>query len=199
MFWSMTNFNSRAHVERDFTSARSRRNVKQFQLTRSRGARLVRYWGYDTQGAFQLTRSRGARPDEIEELKRYYDFNSRAHVERDSNKRRLHSRPTTFQLTRSRGARQYCFFNTGLEMNFNSRAHVERDIRRRGHKGKARHFNSRAHVERDELYVSTAIQRIHFNSRAHVERDICGNSRGGRMKAHFNSRAHVERDHGKTV
>ena len=83
MFWSMTNFNSRAHVERDFTSARSRRNVKQFQLTRSRGAR----------------------PDEIEELKRYYDFNSRAHVERDSNKRRLHSRPTTFQLTRSRGAR----------------------------------------------------------------------------------------------
>ena len=56
--------------------------------------------------AFQLTRSRGARLGRwIWSLLRCY-FNSRAHVERDRQKRCQMGRNQKFQLTRSRGTRR---------------------------------------------------------------------------------------------
>ena len=61
---SQQDFNSRAHVERDPPQQRRRSATRQFQLTRSRGARqavLLDKWIAER---FQLTRSRGARLDE---------------------------------------------------------------------------------------------------------------------------------------
>ena len=57
----MTNFNSRAHVERDDDVATFVGGIEEFQLTRSRGARLAMY----------------------KRTAAIYYFNSRAHVERD--------------------------------------------------------------------------------------------------------------------
>ena len=81
----ISNFNSRAHVERDafgllllFVSAL-------FQLTRSRGARRNKRRLHSRPTTrFQLTRSRGARREGLlDEIIDQLDFNSRAHVERD--------------------------------------------------------------------------------------------------------------------
>ena len=58
--------------------------------------------------AFQLTRSRGARLDYMDFPETEEDFNSRAHVERDS----------------------FSVRDTSGTLDFNSRAHVERDSRR---------------------------------------------------------------------
>ena len=122
------------------------------------------------------------------------NFNSRAHVERD-----------TEDKTKKRRI-----------LNFNSRAHVERDIPSLSARNHQNHFNSRAHVERDIMrsssprlimsisthaltwsatldgvvienkdFISThaltwsatryrrrrALRAVNFNSRAHVERD----------------------------
>ena len=87
----ISNFNSRAHVERDafgllllFVSAL-------FQLTRSRGARRNKRRLHSRPTTrFQLTRSRGARREGLlDEIIDQLDFNSRAHVERDSFVRHL--------------------------------------------------------------------------------------------------------------
>ena len=123
------------------------------------------------------------------------NFNSRAHVERD-----------TEDKTKKRRI-----------LNFNSRAHVERDIPSLSARNHQNHFNSRAHVERDIMrsssprlimsisthaltwsatldgvvienkdFISThaltwsatryrrrrALRAVNFNSRAHVERDM---------------------------
>ena len=99
------NFNSRAHVERDTWNGINTEPRKSFQLTRSRGARL---------------QSSGEMVDAVH-------FNSRAHVERDSFRGPI-----------------YHHFD-----HFNSRAHVERDMDFCEQNANFAHFNSRAHVERD--------------------------------------------------
>ena len=99
------------------------------------------------------------------------NFNSHAHVERDSF-----------------GGRWF-----GSYAHFNSHAHVERDRQRRNADYLHRNFNSHAHVERD-IFDNTAVTaeiisthtltwsvtifvmpptkgEIDFNSHAHVERD----------------------------
>ncbi len=79
------NFNSRAHVERDYLRAGTTPTAQAFQLTRSRGARLTELSSAVIASTFQLTRSRGARQKPPQ--------NGAKHC--------------VFQLTRSRGARQY--------------------------------------------------------------------------------------------
>ncbi len=100
-----TNFNSRAHVERDLADPMSKplssaisthaltwsatrlSSVTQFtilfQLTRSRGARRVLFSRSGAEEKFQLTRSRGARRRNSNATIFSTNFNSRAHVERD--------------------------------------------------------------------------------------------------------------------
>ena len=102
--------------------------MKLFQLTRSRGAWLILFWLRHSVCIFQLTRSRGAwRGQEFEIWESRKDFNSHAHVERDTfvssfPKKSMISTHTltwsvtspkstepkflSFQLTRSRGAWQ---------------------------------------------------------------------------------------------
>ena len=146
------NFNSRAHVERDgyvgmkirhneisthaltwsATYSRPKRATRfTFQLTRSRGARLITRFGTSLSCGFQLTRSRGARPCRPCRQAETCHFNSRAHVERDfkggekmTDESYISTHAltwsatsvviirlrnvTAFQLTRSRGARPLC-------------------------------------------------------------------------------------------
>ena len=100
------------------------------------------------------------------------NFNSRAHVERDSVRHYCAGGGAGFQLTRSRGARRTGQSFLPFRCNFNSRAHVERDHFPLLMLVYCLHFNSRAHVERDlQYYISAVNQLSHFNSRAHVERD----------------------------
>ena len=164
-----------------------------FQLTRSRGARLLGFYAGWWYLQFQLTRSRGARLYQDPCDRSLNDFNSRAHVERDQ---------IEIKITRA-------------NKDFNSRAHVERDPFIKYALNTKEYFNSRAHVERDQINIPTSIRFTNFNSRAHVERDSHNNScswcqgkfqltrsRGARqyedlcqsIEHNFNSRAHVERD-----
>ena len=144
-------FNSHAHVERDpfercpiiklyisthtltwsvTTVKNSTNNTRLFQLTRSRGAWLI------------CSSTTGKR----------LDFNSHAHVERDS----------------------WVHWPILTNLYFNSHAHVERDSTLCIKCGVYIHFNSHAHVERDIAFRQSKWQIIHFNSHAHVERDyIC--------------------------
>ena len=76
-------FNSRAHVERDRYGTHQLKlpTISTHALTWSAtGVKVTVYHGTRI-STHALTWS--ATADEIEELKRYYDFNSRAHVERD--------------------------------------------------------------------------------------------------------------------
>ena len=79
----------------------------EFQLTRSRGARPARYEMLPDEGisTHALTWSATRRTDEP--CGAQQNFNSRAHVERDTLKAAKHCRPKQFQLTRSRGARPW--------------------------------------------------------------------------------------------
>ena len=121
---------------------------------------------------FQLTRSRGARRvGSKSDVLDVPDFNSRAHVERDSledyvnPKKRISTHALTwsatqrlknilfkvlFQLTRSRGARRR---NIG-EFCWPCRFQLTRS---RG-------------ARPENLYINLCVN-THFNSRAHVERD----------------------------
>ena len=164
--------------------------------------------------AFQLTRSRGAwLVDSFDEIV-IFDFNSHAHVERDSV---MYIRPRAkaisthtltwsvtpwcrhpaggyqFQLTRSRGAWRHTLNNIWT-------AQIFQLTRSRGawrlhwiffpyHNN----FNSHAHVERDKSQIVALEVTINFNSHAHVERDF--QARQQRLhQGNFNSHAHVERD-----
>ena len=118
-------FNSHAHVERDLqrvwnlmlkristhTLTWSVTNRKKkclylngFQLTRSRGAWHVWLRLSWICRRFQLTRSRGAWRLQFLFLKWGWDFNSHAHVERDTFTYNTFTIIFPFQLTRSRGA-----------------------------------------------------------------------------------------------
>ena len=122
------------------------------------------------------------------------DFNSHAHVERDTSI--TSSLPvesiSTHTLTWSVTASSYSRFLT--LMNFNSHAHVERDNLRLSrvrtmaisthtltwsvtgtegdHRTTSTDFNSHAHVERDNSSNARSWAGMDFNSHAHVERDI---------------------------
>ena len=122
------NFNSHAHVERDHCLRASHSGVKIFQLTRSRGAWRLKTISREIDETFQLTRSRGAWRTALQTADIASDnFNSHAHVERDTIERELKKH--------------------GID--FNSHAHVERDNFNGEFIELERNFNSHAHVERD--------------------------------------------------
>ena len=77
----------------------------------------------------------------------------------------------TFQLTRSRGAWHKTTLKGVAGKDFNSHAHVERDRSTVSSSMFKRNFNSHAHVERDVQNCNYLMLRCHFNSHAHVERD----------------------------
>ena len=77
----------------------------------------------------------------------------------------------TFQLTRSRGAWQSGSILAERKYNFNSHAHVERDLFAVEKNYLLLNFNSHAHVERDMKTLSFTLKKADFNSHAHVERD----------------------------
>ncbi len=129
-----SNFNSRAHVERDVVPIRAELVPFVFQLTRSRGARRSPNPQHQLFSSFQLTRSRGAR----------------------LTARTIPARSRSFQLTRSRGARHKNYGEFIMLKNFNSRAHVERDPLFYFDFSRRYHFNSRAHVERD-MEINTTL------------------------------------------
>ena len=157
--------------------------------------RDVYQWGvWVTAWAFQLTRSRGAWRYCIKNYPCVFDFNSHAHVERDSSKILPHNSQTKFQLTRSRGAwpTEFIVANPilGFQLTrsrgawlfhtfhffsidyFNSHAHVERDSNSTLLHPTIFYFNSHAHVERDQVFFSKCMGTHNFNSHAHVERDM---------------------------
>ena len=103
---------------------------KRFQLTRSRGARLQpRPPPLINRGISTHALTWSATATIKKALRTRRNFNSRAHVERDSFSRWYSSHPVTFQLTRSRGARPDRVADHAVKHHFNSRAHVERDWR----------------------------------------------------------------------
>ena len=167
----MHNFNSHAHVERDFflpglffivyisthtlTWSVTTINIGwcfiyyTFQLTRSRGAWQPSQFPCRISRWFQLTRSRGAWQCSVEKFSNAGNFNSHAHVERD---------PTS--------GVQVCTLS-----HFNSHAHVERDLWRAV-------FSWIVLISTHTLTWSVTLQRCnfknfvcYFNSHAHVERD----------------------------
>ena len=76
-------FNSRAHVERDLRMAQGIEDLRSFQLTRSRGARLTEIKVVDVHPHFN-SRAHVERDDlDNRILHINHNFNSRAHVERD--------------------------------------------------------------------------------------------------------------------
>ena len=102
----LKDFNSHAHVERDYCRQSISFFYNIFQLTRSRGAWHISSSNSNTCSIFQLTRSRGAwQASFIGQLSALLHFNSHAHVERDLSKLSLFP----------------------LQYHFNSHAHVERD------------------------------------------------------------------------
>ena len=142
------NFNSHAHVERDFFILLACKPfcISTHTLTWSvtdlppRKIRLR---------LFQLTRSRGAWRHERKKRHDTRYFNSHAHVERD------------FGVQVSLICMNY----------FNSHAHVERDLISSFVVKSEWNFNSHAHVERDHKVEWFERTCEHFNSHAHVERD----------------------------
>ena len=101
----------------------------------------------------------------------FQNFNSRAHVERDSVTFMPPASPviSTHALTWS--ATIWYGLDNYTVADFNSRAHVERDPNRAIKSAGRGYFNSRAHVERDGKRDSATAAKLNFNSRAHVERD----------------------------
>ena len=85
----------------------------------------------------------------IEQYPQFKNFNSHAHVERDSN--------------------HLC--SMILVNDFNSHAHVERDNMMGILSLQIKYFNSHAHVERDYKKLINYFTLRYFNSHAHVERD----------------------------
>ena len=99
------------------------------------------------------------------------DFNSHAHVERDSQHkgigylRDISTHTLTWSVTRGDNRELLPL------QHFNSHAHVERDSCVPAACQDLSDFNSHAHVERDVLTLSPAPPPQDFNSHAHVERD----------------------------
>ena len=122
------------------------------------------------------------------------DFNSHAHVERDSmswivltNGTRISTHTLTWSVTGVEGnvvdyeaisTHTLTWSVTGRTIqagqifeHFNSHAHVERDFFQIYMTFNWNNFNSHAHVERDAKITTTTRTIFNFNSHAHVERD----------------------------
>ena len=108
---------------------------------------------------------------EIPQLILDYNFNSRAHVERDSR---------TCAVARSNGISTHALtwsatiFSAVNKVAGHISTHAltwSATFARYVHCITARDFNSRAHVERDRRGSQRLHSMRHFNSRAHVERD----------------------------
>ena len=143
------NFNSHAHVERDFTWDNLPDTIDISTHTLTWSVTVLHMNSFNV-NIFQLTRSRGAwhflwNADETK-----FHFNSHAHVERD---------PCDIGYI-------------ATDVDFNSHAHVERDFLCKDDTVRIADFNSHAHVERDGMGFWRSLLKIHFNSHAHVERDI---------------------------
>ena len=99
------------------------------------------------------------------------DFNSHAHVERDL----LIYYPLLFVIisthTLTWSVTPIAYLRKSLSINFNSHAHVERDNMGPLNILSTLHFNSHAHVERDFHFYLPLFLPHYFNSHAHVERD----------------------------
>ena len=144
------NFNSHAHVERDF----KRPNIAHTPLDFNSHAHVER--------DLFLCRF----------FLSFCHFNSHAHVERDLVKN-VHSPKSiisTHTLTWSVTGIPQPYLQ--ILTNFNSHAHVERDTFCKWFNKRAVNFNSHAHVERDKIAVLLSKNDKYFNSHAHVERDF---------------------------
>ena len=151
------NFNSHAHVERDFQRRYTFYLQKWFQLTRSRGA-----WPYiigKKHNPLNFNSHAHVERDQpcgtCENL--FEDFNSHAHVERDAATALyfmsllISTHTLTWSVT-------YTFHACSwTQLHFNSHAHVERDARlRKSYARYVAYFNSHAHVERDHACAEVA-------------------------------------------
>ena len=92
------------------------------------------------------------------------NFNSHAHVERDTDLCPCHKD----------------------KYHFNSHAHVERDFSASSKLPSSMNFNSHAHVERDDAEFKALPSDSDFNSHAHVERDAktCADSTTADISTH---------------
>ena len=167
------NFNSHAHVERDFVkitlpvtnnqisthtltwsvteSYTNCHNSKWFQLTRSRGAWLHHLKCFPILQIFQLTRSRGAWHANPRVTSIYNPISTHTLTWSVTNRRYaiiislgISTHTLTWSVTVIDPEIKY------EELNFNSHAHVERDSCHATPQDWENHFNSHAHVERDE-------------------------------------------------
>ena len=103
----------------------------------------------------------------------YGYFNSHAHVERDEYQIRYSF--TNYLISTHTLTWSVTFTINGYrrtEKHFNSHAHVERDNGESTDRAEILDFNSHAHVERDSPVLRATCRNHHFNSHAHVERDI---------------------------
>ena len=100
------------------------------------------------------------------------NFNSHAHVERDTIKKSV----------------------SHFRMNFNSHAHVERDAQALTWSDK-RHISTHTLTWSVTRFITLALSSYkNFNSHAHVERDLANCVISSPTFTNFNSHAHVERD-----
>ena len=212
---TLSNFNSHAHVERDFSAIRLLTVLVLFQLTRSRGAWPQQIWKSVQTFSFQLTRSRGAWPVGSSSVGSSSVIST--HTLTWSVTLLVISLIgiTGFQLTRSRGAWLKCFLILWISSAFQL-------TRSRGawHPqlwpyNRQRYFNSHAHVERDNgswyaRWRASAFQltrsrgawrAVVINHNVYNEFQLTRSSGAWLLRLHtppvplhFNSHAHVERD-----
>ena len=107
--------------------------------------------------------------------RREINFNSRTHVECDSFRSFFFAPNAAFQLTHSRGVRPENRFQISPHIRF--QLTHSRGVRLPGCRSHTApvDFNSRTHVECDESGLAIAVTDQHFNSRTHVE---CDKSQG---------------------
>ena len=166
-----------------------------FQLTRSRGARLIAkslffHCLYHFNSRAHVERDRFVAKMTFWEVKY---FNSRAHVERDSSAAVTSVSTCVFQLTRSRGARPFAALSVFPFSTFQ----LTRSRGARRHQNQTdlglTHFNSRAHVERDSVAgygLYYAVISTHALTWSATDKN---DAKWAEIK-NFNSRVHVERD-----
>ena len=122
------NFNSRAHVERDAIGEEFKaipQEISTHALTWSATSFYIYSKTMERISTHALTWSATLEESHSKSLSK--NFNSRAHVERDTESNTEAQKGEAFQLTRSRGARPVKQTTTKTRKDFNSRAHVERD------------------------------------------------------------------------
>ena len=215
LFFTLSYFNSHAHVERD--DMREKRGMTQdistHTLTWSVTSVYKSLWSAwiisthtltwsvtsgaprrSRSGRFQLTRSRGAWREVDPHLKDKRDFNSHAHVERDIADEYGYEKYSRFQLTRSRGAWRAENGNDYFAVIISTHTLTwSVTCKEKGFTIWICHFNSHAHVERDaslgefeaDQNISTHTLTWSVTTQERQEKE---------QERHFNSHAHVERD-----